>query len=239
MTKKTFSPQSDKVGQMFDSISHKYDFLNHFLSMGIDKAWRKKLISELKKHNPAKVLDVATGTADLAIQLSRNSDCIIHGIDISEMMLEEGQKKITQQKLKNRIQLIQAAAEKIPFDANEYDAAMAAFGVRNFYHLLTGLLEMHRVLKPDGWIYILEFSKPKTFAVRQIYQFYFRFILPLAGGLISGNFEAYRYLPRTVNAFPDGQNFLKIMQDAGFTQTTEHSLSFGIATLYIGKKEAV
>lgn len=236
MTQKTFSPQSDKVGQMFDSISHRYDFLNHFLSMGIDKAWRKKLISELKKNNPLKVLDVATGTADLAIQLAKSSNCQITGIDISEGMLREGKRKIESAGMQNRIELLSAAAESIPFATNSFDAAMVAFGVRNFDNLSLGLTEMHRCLSPEGSLFVLEFSKPTTPVIKQLYQFYFRYILPFLGGVISGSFKAYRYLPRTVNAFPDGRQFIDIMHKAGFIDCRAQSFTLGIATLYSGKK---
>lgn len=236
MTQKTFSPQSDKVGQMFDSISHRYDFLNHFLSMGIDKAWRKKLISELKKNNPLKVLDVATGTADLAIQLAKSSNCQITGIDISEGMLREGKRKIESAGMQNRINLLSAAAESIPFATNSFNAAMVAFGVRNFDNLSLGLTEMHRCLSPEGSLFVLEFSKPTTPVIKQLYQFYFRYILPFLGGVISGSFKAYRYLPRTVNAFPDGRQFIDIMHKAGFIDCRAQSFTLGIATLYSGKK---
>jgi demethylmenaquinone methyltransferase/2-methoxy-6-polyprenyl-1,4-benzoquinol methylase len=221
---------------MFNSIAKRYDFLNHFLSMGIDRLWRKKLVKMLISRNPLTVLDVATGTADLAIEVSRQSKAAITGIDIAEEMINIGIKKIGSLKLENQIKLQVADSENIPFSDKSFDAAIVAFGVRNFETLDKGLAEMNRVLKSNGMIAVLEFSRPKHFPVRNLYMFYFRFILPSLGRLISGDKGAYTYLPDSVKQFPDGNDFLKHLTQTGFTQTTETRLSFGIATIYTGIK---
>lgn len=221
---------------MFDSIASKYDLLNHVLSGGIDKSWRKKLIKILAKENPKTILDVATGTADLAIAAAQlNPDKII-GIDISSQMISVGEKKIKEKNLSSLIQLIQADIEQLPFSDNSFDAVTVAFGVRNFENLPRGLEEMNRVLKPGGLCVILEFSQPQTFPVKQFYKLYSKYILPVAGQLISKQRSAYEYLPESVNAFPFGKDFLKIYADAGFRDTKFLSLTFGIASIYEGRK---
>ncbi len=230
------STKKENVRSMFNSIAKRYDFLNHFLSMGIDRLWRKKLVKMLISRNPLTVLDVATGTADLAIEVSRQSKAAITGIDIAEEMINIGIKKIGSLKLENQIKLQVADSENIPFSDKSFDAAIVAFGVRNFETLDKGLAEMNRVLKSNGMIAVLEFSRPKHFPVRNLYMFYFRFILPSLGRLISGDKGAYTYLPDSVKQFPDGNDFLKHLTQTGFTQTTETRLSFGIATIYTGIK---
>jgi len=231
--------KTDDIGKMFDDIAPGYDFLNHFLSFNIDKCWRAKLIRLLQKENPQDILDVATGTADLAIMAAKHLPAVqITGIDIAEKMLEKGRKKIKKIKAANNIRLINASAENIPFADNTFDTVMVAFGVRNFQHLSTGLQEMLRVAKPGKKIFILEFSKPTGF-FKLLYTIYFRLYLPLAGRLISGNKSAYKYLRNSVAAFPEGASFMDIMKQNGFCHTGQQRLSGGIATIYTGEKEKI
>ena len=228
--------KKEQVAKMFNNISHRYDFLNHLLSLGIDKVWRKKAISVLKPLSPKKILDVATGTGDFAIQsMELNPDKII-GIDISEGMLDVGRRKITARNLGDKIELIRGDSENIPYSQNKFDAVTVAFGVRNFENLARGLSEIKRVLRPGGMVVILEFSKPAAFPFKQLYHFYFRFVLPRIGSLVSSDKSAYTYLPKSVEAFPDGEDFLRILQDVGFKDTQCSSLTFGISTIYIGTK---
>lgn len=228
---------------MFNNIAHRYDFLNHFLSMGIDILWRRKAIREIRKFfsqkklsAPLRLLDIATGTGDFAIEAIKLNPVKITGIDISEKMLDAGREKLKKLSLENRIELICADSEKIPFNDSVFSAITVGFGVRNFENLGKGLSEMHRVLNDDGIAVILEFSKPAVFPVKQVYNFYFKNILPLAGKLISRDSRAYTYLPESVSAFPDGPAFLEIMKNAGFRNLRCIPLSFGIATLYLGEK---
>jgi demethylmenaquinone methyltransferase/2-methoxy-6-polyprenyl-1,4-benzoquinol methylase len=228
--------KKEYVRNMFDSIAPRYDFLNHFLSLNIDYLWRKRLIAILKTHKPLFILDVATGTADLAIQATTlNPDKII-GLDISEEMLKVGQKKLFDKNKDCIIQLINADSENMPFEGGSFDACMVAFGVRNFENLEQGLREMYRVLKPNGIVAILEFSKPVNFPVKQLYNFYFKRILPVLGKMISKNDNAYMYLPESVNQFPDGANFAAILANVGFKDVKIKKLTFGIASIYTGMK---
>ncbi|HEX5002459.1 MAG TPA: bifunctional demethylmenaquinone methyltransferase/2-methoxy-6-polyprenyl-1,4-benzoquinol methylase UbiE [Bacteroidia bacterium] len=228
--------KKEEVELMFDSISGRYDLLNHLLSMGIDKGWRRKAIDLLRNMHPATILDVATGTADFAIAALSTGAGQITGIDISNGMLEVGRQKIKAQKLEDTICLIQGDSEALPFGDNSFDAVTAAFGVRNFENLKKGLTEMYRVLRPGGKVVILEFSRPKYFPVRQLYWFYFRSILPAVGRIISKDRSAYSYLPESVNAFPDGKDFLKILNASGFVNESQKQLTFGIASIYSGQK---
>jgi len=222
---------------MFDSIAPKYDFLNHFLSLGIDRIWRKKAINKLRPYSPKKILDVATGTGDLAIAaLKLNPDEIV-GIDISEKMLEKGRLKIRNKALEDKIKLQSGDSEAIPFPDEVFDGLTVAFGVRNFENLRLGLSEMYRVLKPGGACVILESSRPVSFPFKQIYTFYFFKILPFIGKLVSKDSYAYTYLPDSVDAFPDGEKFLGILEDIGFSNLSLKLLSFGIATIYFGVKD--
>lgn len=225
------------VGAMFDSIAWRYDFLNHFLSLGIDRSWRKKAIKIISGSatNP-RILDVATGTGDLAIAALKLNPIKITGIDISQNMLEIGREKISKKEFSEKIELISGDSENIAFPDNSFDVSMVAFGVRNFSDPLKGLTEMRRVLLPGGMIMVLEFSKPATFPFRQIYNFYFINILPLFGRLFSKNKEAYRYLPDTVMKFPDNEDFIKLMSLAGFTGINQKKLTFGVASIYTGIK---
>jgi demethylmenaquinone methyltransferase/2-methoxy-6-polyprenyl-1,4-benzoquinol methylase len=228
--------KKEQVAQMFDSIAFRYDFLNHFLSLGIDKLWRKKAISKLKKRNISSILDIATGTGDLAIAASKLKNVKITGIDISEKMLEIGRAKIEKLRIKHIIDLQKGDSEKIIFTDNSFDAITVAFGVRNFENLQNGLQEMFRVLKPGGIAVVLEFSKPKAFPFKQIYQFYFRYFLPLFGKFVSKNSSAYTYLPESVQAFPDGNEFLGELRKAGFEKVSKQIVTFGVSTIYTGEK---
>ena len=221
---------------MFDDISPKYDFLNHFLSFGIDYLWRKKLVKVLESYHPDTVLDVATGTGDLAIAIASVDPQKIVGIDISEKMLEVGRQKLCSKGMDQLITLRHADAEKIPFSDNTFEAITVAFGVRNFENLELGLKEMRRVLRPEGVMLILEFSHPHAFPMKQLYGIYSRYIIPLMGRLISGNSKAYTYLPESVAAFPSGENFLAILESQGMKKAKLIKLSMGIATIYIAEK---
>lgn len=228
--------KKEQVARMFDNISHRYDFLNHFLSLGIDKVWRRKAIETLKSSKPKLILDVATGTGDFAIQsLSINPEKIV-GIDISEGMLAKGRIKLKERQLTDKVELLSGDSENIPFSENKFDAVTVAFGVRNFENLRKGLTEIYRVLKPGGNIVVLEFSKPPGFPFRQVYSFYFNTILPKLGRLISKDPAAYTYLPESVKAFPDGKDFIGILQGVGFKNTTCRALTFGISSIYTGQK---
>ena len=222
-----------QVADMFNNIAGRYDFLNHFLSMGIDKGWRKKAIAEVAQINPKRILDVATGTGDMAIAAAKKiQPQKITGIDIAEQMLEVGRKKIAAQNLSQIIALQTGDSESMPFTTSEFDAVMCAYGVRNFEHLETGLKEMNRVLRPGGKVVILEFSHPSTFPVKQLYKFYFRYILPGLGKLVSKHSKAYTYLPESVMAFPEGNKFCEILGQCGFKDAKATPLTFGITTLY-------
>ena len=221
---------------MFNDIAPRYDFLNHFLSMGIDIRWRKKVRRLIAPTQPKYILDVATGTGDLAIELAKLKPEKITGIDIAANMLEIGKEKLKTRKLDQMIELLLGDSEDIPFDDNSFDAVTVAFGVRNFEDLQKGLREMHRVLKPGGMVAILEFSKPKAFPFRQIYNFYFKYILPGLGQAVSKNKEAYTYLPESVSAFPEDKAFIKELAKAGYADAAQKRLTMGIATLYTAVK---
>lgn len=228
--------KKSQVATMFDSIAGRYDFLNHFLSAGIDIYWRRKAIDLLVPLQPKLLLDIATGTGDFALEAVRLQPAKIMGIDISEGMLAVGREKVEQKKLSHLIELRKGDSENIEFPDNHFDAITVAFGVRNFENLSQGLSEMYRVLKPGGMAVVLEFSKPTGFPMKQGYSFYFKHILPRFGKLISKDGAAYTYLPESVQAFPDGQDFIRIFEAAGFKQTKWHSLTFGISSIYTGSK---
>jgi demethylmenaquinone methyltransferase/2-methoxy-6-polyprenyl-1,4-benzoquinol methylase len=225
------------VRTMFDSIAYRYDILNHLLSSGLDILWRKKAIRLLAEYHPNQILDVATGTADLAIEAAHLQPQRIVGVDISEKMLERARVKIQKKNLNQVIALQACAAEKLPFSNETFDVAMAAFGVRNFENLNTGLAEFYRVLKDGGIALVLEFSRPKKFPIQQLYNFYSKTLLPTLGGLISKNKTAYEYLPNTVAEFPDGEDFCNILRSVGFSKVEFYTQTFGIATIYIAGKE--
>ncbi len=225
-----------EVAEMFDNIAPKYDFLNHLLSMGIDKLWRRKVVKIIRSHQPKHILDVATGTGDLAIALMNAGPEKITGIDISAEMLEVAGKKVASARLENKISLQLGDSEKINFPDDSFDAVTVAFGVRNYENLKRGLSEMHRVLMPKAPLVILEFSKPKNRFFRWIYFFYFRNVLPLIGKLVSKDSRAYTYLPESVEAFPDGADFIDILKETGFNTVKSTPLTFGIATIYTAVK---
>ncbi len=226
----------EKVVGMFNSIAPTYDFLNHFLSLNIDKVWRRKLVKLVAPYKPERILDVASGTGDLAIALNKLKPSGIVGVDISEGMLEVGRKKIARKGLSNVITLLYGDSENLPFPTNSFNAVTVSFGVRNFAHLDIGLSDMCRVLKPGGVVAVLEFSMPRRFPVVQLYKFYFLKMLPFFGKMFSGHSDAYTYLPESVLQFPSGEKFLKLMEEAGFSNVKEKRLSFGIASIYTGEK---
>jgi len=221
---------------MFDNIAPKYDFLNHFLSFGIDKMWRRRAIRLIKPFKPVEILDVATGTGDLAIAALKTGAKKITGIDISEEMLAVGVNKVKALGLDHQIILQKGDSEQLEFADNTFDAVTVAFGVRNFENLGKGLSEIFRVLKPGGVLCVLEFSKPRIFPVKQFYNFYSSYILPFFGRLISRDNSAYRYLPESVGEFPDGENFIGYLMRAGFKGSKENRQTFGVATIYLGEK---
>ncbi len=226
-----------QISKMFNNISGKYDFLNHFLSAGIDRRWRKKAIAELKEIDPKIILDVATGTADLALEAERQlkPEKII-GIDIAVKMLDIGRQKISKKGLVEIITLDEGDSENLPFQDNTFDAVTVAFGVRNFANVENGLKEMIRVLKPGGKCVILEFSKPKVFPIKHLYNFYFKKILPGIGRMTSKDKKAYAYLYESVQAFPEGEDFIELLNKLGLNQTKCEALTMGICSIYSGVK---
>ncbi|HAZ00614.1 MAG: bifunctional demethylmenaquinone methyltransferase/2-methoxy-6-polyprenyl-1,4-benzoquinol methylase [Bacteroidetes bacterium GWF2_42_66] len=240
MTVKPYKESEDQkkqqVEQMFDNIAHKYDFLNHFLSLGIDKLWRRKAIRMLSVFPHNSILDVATGTGDFAVAATRLSPAKITGFDLSANMIEVGRQKVEKLGLQNIIQFVKGDSENMPFPDASYDSITVGFGVRNFENLEKGLAEFHRVLKKDGVAVILEFSRPRYFPMKQFYNFYFLHILPRVGNKISKDKSAYSYLPESVMAFPDDQDFLGILKKTGFKSATQKRLTFGIATIYLAQK---
>ena len=226
------------TGPMFDSIAPHYDFLNHLLSFGIDRSWRRKAIKEISLINPhpLKILDVATGTGDLAIAALKLNPDHITGIDISGRMLEAGREKLRRRVLQDRIDLVECDSEKIIFPDGGFDVAMVAFGVRNFTEPLKGISEMKRVLRKGGLLMVLEFSKPSHPPFKQLYNFYFLKILPVIGTLFSKSNYAYRYLPESVMQFPDNEKFITLMEKAGFYSVRQKKLTGGVASIYTGLK---
>ena len=227
--------KKEQVADMFDAISPKYDFLNRLLSLGIDIHWRKKLIAKIKKVYPSgmtTILDVATGTADLAIAARKLRAKKIVGIDISEGMIEVGRKKISKKKLDKQIELRVEDAAVLSLEDESVDVIMVAFGVRNFEDLKKGILDMKRVLKKDGMLVILEFSKPNNALFSWIYRFYFIHILPRIGSWISKDRSAYTYLPESVDAFPFGDEFIAILEELGFKRVSCSPLTFGVSSIY-------
>lgn len=224
--------KKQQVAQMFDNISHRYDFLNHLLSFNIDKLWRKKVVRMAAVHGPKKVLDVATGTADLALALRKTGAHEIIGVDISEGMLSIGREKVQRQNLDAVIRLDLGDSEALPYEEHYFDLITVAFGVRNFENLDTGLAEIRRVLRPGGQLLILEFSQPGNPVFRAFYGFYSSYILPLLGKLVSRDQSAYTYLPESVGAFPYGSRFVEHLQKVGFEKNTFQPVTFGVATVY-------
>jgi demethylmenaquinone methyltransferase/2-methoxy-6-polyprenyl-1,4-benzoquinol methylase len=229
--------KKEQVATMFNNISKTYDFLNHFLSLGIDIIWRKKAIGELKKDNPQQILDVATGTGDFAFESLKilNPKKII-GVDISQGMLDIAAEKIAKRNLGDKFEVRLGDSEKLLFENDTFDAVTVAYGVRNFEDLEKGLSDMLRVLKPGGKAVILEFSKPKVFPVKQLYSFYFHYITPSIGKIFSKDNSAYKYLPESVAAFPEGADFISLMERVGYRNTKNRPLAFGICSIYTGVK---
>lgn len=228
--------KKEQVEKMFDGIASRYDLLNRVLSFRIDVLWRREVIRILSRFKPLRILDVATGTADLAIALNSLQPEKIVGLDLSAQMLAVGQDKVNSRQLQQKIQLVKGDSESLPFENDSFDAVTVAFGVRNFENLQTGLDEIFRVLKPEAPFVILEFSKVKTFPVKQFYQFYFRYITPFVGKLISRDKKAYTYLPNSVAVFPEGEELCVILRQTGFKKVECKPLSFGIASIYFAQK---
>lgn len=228
--------KKEAVKEIFNDIAPKYDLLNHFLSLNIDKIWRRKAMRHIGEPEKGHLLDVACGTGDFSIAAYRTGVRQVTGIDISANMVEIGRKKVETMGLSSHITLQAGDSEQIEFEDGYFDAVTVAFGVRNFEHLEAGLKEMQRVLKSGGKVIILEFSMPEHFPMKQMYQFYFRRILPVVGGWISGNKGAYAYLPESVMRFPQGRVFLDILKNCGFRQVSRQKLTFGIASIYVGVK---
>lgn len=228
--------KKEQVAAMFDNIAPKYDFLNQLLSLGIHKGWRRKAIQLLQEKKPRTILDIATGTADFAIEAMKLNPDKIVGVDISEGMLKLGVEKINKLGLQNKIELKLGDSESLPFSDNSFDAITVGFGVRNFENLEKGIADIYRVLNRNGMLAVLEFSKPAKFPVKQVYNFYFRYVTPFVGKLFSKDSSAYTYLPESVKAFPAGEEFLKILRKTGFKEAKAISLTFGIASIYIAKK---
>lgn len=225
-----------QVEEMFDHISHRYDFLNHLLSLNIDKLWRRKAIKLLERYQPKSILDIATGTGDFAIAAKRLNPKHITGVDLSEGMLNIGRKKLKRMGLDKLIELQKGDSEDLPFNDDSYDAAIVAFGVRNFENLEKGLAEIYRVLKPGGVFIVLEFSQPRKVPFRQLYFFYFDKILPLLGRMVSKDNRAYTYLPESVREFPDGDSFISVLEKTGFENNSWLPQTLGIASIYEAQK---
>lgn len=231
--------KGERVREMFNSIAPRYDLLNRLLSLGIDRRWRRYAVKQIRVAPGGRVLDVATGTADVALEVAATTPAsvLITGVDFSQQMIELGREKVKRSPFSERISLQVAPCEAIPFDDNSFDSATIAFGIRNVVDRRCGLQEILRVLKPQGKLVILEFSNPQSKTFKALYNFYFLKILPVVGGLIS-NFSAYKYLPDSVLEFPPQEEFKQIMAEAGFLSISHNDLTFGIATVYTGEKPA-
>lgn len=232
----TDKSKKEQVAEMFNNISKRYDFLNHFLSLGIDKGWRRNVVKLAKAEQPERILDLATGTADQAIALRITEPKEIIGVDISEGMLEQGRVKVTKKGLDDLITLSLGDSENLPFDDDHFDVLTVSFGVRNYENLEKGLAEMLRVTKPGGKVIILEFSQPEKFPMKQLFGFYSKRILPAVGRIVSKDARAYTYLPDSVEAFPYGQAFTDVLNKLGYRDTSISPQTFGIASIYTGTK---
>jgi demethylmenaquinone methyltransferase / 2-methoxy-6-polyprenyl-1,4-benzoquinol methylase len=229
--------KKEQVERMFDTIAPRYDLLNRVLSLGVDVWWRKKALSYLAQARPQRILDVATGTADVAIMAARQlQPKEIVGIDISNQMLDFGRVKIKDASLQSVITLETGDSEQLRFDSDSFDAVTVAFGVRNYENLEKGLTEMHRVLRSGGQVVILEFSKPHIFPFKQLYNAYFKYVLPLIGRLTSRDMRAYTYLYESVQAFPEGDAFTAILSKIGYKDARCVRLTLGICSIYIASK---
>ncbi|CAA0218848.1 bifunctional demethylmenaquinone methyltransferase/2-methoxy-6-polyprenyl-1,4-benzoquinol methylase UbiE [Tenacibaculum maritimum] len=228
--------KKEQVAKMFNNISKDYDGLNRVISFGIDISWRKKVVALVGKNNPKKILDIATGTGDLAIMLAKTNPDKIIGLDISEGMLEVGKQKILNAKLADTIEMVVGDSENMPFNNDTFDAITVSFGVRNFENLDKGLKEIKRVLKPGGTFVVLETSNPTKFPFKQGYQFYTSFILPFIGKLFSKDKVAYSYLSESANSFPFGKEFNNILEKNGFKNAKNQPVTFGVASIYTSTK---
>ena len=228
--------KKEEVAEMFNNISAKYDFLNHFLSLGIDKLWRKKAVKMLRPIHPKRILDIATGTGDFALESLSLKPTQVVGLDISSGMLEHGRVKMKKKGVDHIITMQQGDSEEIPYEDNYFDGLTVGFGVRNFENLEKGLGEMLRVVRPGGKLIILEFSKPKKFPIKQLFAFYSNNIIPILGKSISKDSNAYTYLPESVAAFPEGKDFENILTKVGYKEISSTLVSGGIATIYAGTK---
>lgn len=229
--------KGEKIQEMFNTIAPRYDFLNRLLSLGIDRSWRRFAVGKIKSTPSGRILDVATGTGDVALEIASQTSAsvTIVGIDFSREMIELGKQKISTSPYAARISLQVAPCEDIPFDDNSFDSITIAFGIRNVVDRAQGLMEMYRVLRPDGKVVILEFSTPRSALFKKLYHFYFLKVLPVIGGLFS-KFSAYKYLPDSVLEFPSQDNFKAVMGDVGFRNLQHYDLTFGIATVFVGDK---
>ena len=227
--------KKNQVKQMFNKIASQYDFLNRFLTFGIDNIWRTIAVKKIK-NNPKNVLDIATGTADLAIITAKYTNAEIIGLDISDQMLKVGKEKITSKNLDSRIKLINGDAENLSFNNETFDAITVGFGVRNFENLEKGLNEIYRVIKEGGYVAILEPSYPEKFPLKQLFNFYFETLTPIIGNLISKDYKAYSYLSKSVKNFPSSNNFIDQLKQIGFSKCNHYSLTFGVVSLYIAIK---
>jgi len=246
MSRKTVTPyknskdsKKQQVTQMFDNIATNYDALNRVISMGIDKKWRKTLVEMVRQQKPISILDVATGTGDLALALSHIEGTEITGLDIAPEMLAIGKDKVADQDLGKRVSMVVGDAESLPFEDDSIDAVTVAFGVRNFGNLDKGLQEIYRVLKSDGQLYVLETSVPQKFPFKQGYQAYSSLFLPIVGQLFSKDKSAYEYLSDSAAAFPYGEAFNNILQKNGFAEVNHYPQTFGVVTIYNAKKTAI
>ena len=242
MSKKVVKPynsdrsKKEEVAEMFNNISGRYDFLNHFLSLGIDHLWRARAVKELREINPKRILDIATGTGDFAIANLKLKPEEVVGIDISSGMLEVGKEKMKKKKVDHIVSLQLGDSDDLPFDDNYFDGLTVGFGVRNFENLEKGLAEMLRVIRPGGKAIILEFSKPKMFPIKQAFGFYSKYFIPFFGKRISKDEKAYAYLPESVAAFPEGKDFEDVLKKLNYKNIKSIPVSGGIATIYVGTK---
>ncbi len=229
----TDASRKSEVRTMFDNIAPRYDLLNHTLSLNIDRVWRRNVVRLVRRSGARRILDVATGTGDLAIALARNiGEARITAVDLSEGMLEVARRKVAARGLDDRIRLMQGDGERLALDTASVDAATVAFGVRNFGDIAAGLRELARTIKPGGSVFILEFSRPRNWLFRKLYEWYSHTLLPRIGGAVSRDRRAYEYLPASIEEFPAPERFLKLLAEAGFHDCRARSQSFGIAQIY-------
>ena len=235
--KESSEGKKDQIRNMFDNISGNYDRLNQMLSLGIERIWKKKLVNAIKETHPKKILDIATGTADIAVlQAERIPNASIIGLDLAPKMIEYASEKVRKKNLQDRIELVVGDSENLQYDDNSFDAVSISFGVRNFENLEKGLSEINRVIKKGGKIFVLEFSKPTIFPFKQLFNFYFGNILPRIGSWISKDKSAYTYLFESVQSFPDYEKFTDVLERCGFKNCKWKAFTLGICCLYIGEK---